>query len=111
MKRFTYQLYVDKIEYAPNTVEEIYGEGAGHNPDFSEDCLAQEVLGDLFKDAVSHCLMMLMQYFAEEKLPDDESKWTESQRAYVKYLKDKKSRYEGIQKTLKLICSEPKGEK
>lgn len=106
MKRFTYQIQLDDIEYSPETVEEIYGKGSSYNPDFREDSLALETLGSLFQDAIGHSLMMTTSFLAEEKPPENEKEWTERQRSYFQYLKRKRLLYEAIQKTLKLVKSE-----
>lgn len=102
MKKFTYQLSIDGIEYTPETAKAMFGDQAGYNPDFHADSFSREVIEQLFKDAISHCLMAQLKYIAtfsqesgSEDIPVEETQ-------FYKYLDGKVKAYEALRDSL--IC-------
>lgn len=101
-KTFKFQLEVEDVPYAPDTVEALFGQGATYNPDFPEHVMASETIDELLKDAVCHVLIMKMNFLCQHKV-EDTAKLTGNNKYFWEHLCRKEERYRQIAASLKSV--------
>lgn len=101
MKKFTYQFEIEHEEYSPKNCKKVFGSEECHNPDFSEDVFLADKIGQVFQDAFAHLLAMEVKAIA--RMGDDESKWTEGDKRFLKYIRAKQKFTDKMRDSIKLI--------
>lgn len=100
-KKFKFQIEVEEVPYASNTVEEIYGEGSTYNSDFPEYSIAIDNVHMLFQDAITNISFLKMNFLSRNKIDDVENILDESNRMFWQFLCAKEEKYLEMQKSLK----------
>mgnify|MGYP003660125554 CR=1 FL=1 len=98
-KIFKYSIEIEEIPHTQETTEYTLDTDF-YNPDFPEDTWAREILGELFKDAIIHRMMMGMKFIPKGNEPDKEQKRMQEM---VEWNKKYEERYRKLQDTIKLI--------
>lgn len=99
-KTFNYRFEVQAVPYNEKTFKAIFGDDASFVPEYAEQTMADEVVGDLFRDAilsVAHSKMLLLSRSKVEKIED----LTEDDKRLWEYLERKEDSYEAIRASLK----------
>jgi hypothetical protein len=101
-KTFKFQLEVEDVPYAPDTVEYLFGKGSKHNADYPENVMATEVVSDLFKDAIMQVMDSKMNFISQRKIENVDT-LEGSNKEFWDYLCKKEERYKKIEQSIKPI--------
>jgi len=98
--KFVFEISVEGPGYNEENVEELYGEGAMYNPDFSEHSVVMDEVYEIFKDALMQRMEFKMNALIKP-VPNEAA-----QKAYLTHVDAAIELYRKVQGSLKFVRKE-----
>lgn len=104
-KKFVFEISIDAVPHTPETAKEIYGSDY-FNSDFGIQSHASELMYEVLKDALAHCMWLEIKHMV--KCGCDPDEMNETDRNYHDYIQKKTRVVEEVIESYKFVRMEEK---